>query len=172
MAEDQIGTESVEGTDDAAPWSPSVLTQPLSTLRALVGISAGLISVGGLLSSLVGFVTIQTHGDFVAVVHDARSRQPILDATVEIATAQNAVVTTVVSMDAGRVRQRLKEGQYRVRVQHPKFLPQVRRVQVIAGQTSEVHLMLTPRPRPARPTPTKSVDQPGALRRFFRQLGL
>jgi hypothetical protein len=172
MAEDEVGTESGAGTDDKAPWIPSVLRQPLSKLRAIVGITAGLISAGGVLSSLVGFVMIPTHGDFVAVVHEARSRQPILDATVEIATVQNAVVTTLVSMDAGRVRQKLKEGQYRVRVNHPKFTPEVRQVQVIAGQTSEVLLVLAPRPRPARPTPTKSVEKPGALRRFFRHLAL
>jgi hypothetical protein len=165
MAEDEVANESVAGTQDSAPWVPSVLTQPLSRLQAIIGITAGLISVVGVVGPLVGFGMTATHGEFVAVVHEARSRQPILDATVEITTGQDAVVTTLVSMDAGRVHQSLKEGQYRVRVIHPKYTPEVRQVQVIGGRTSEVHLVLAPRPVP--PPPVKPVEKPAKTWRFF-----
>ena len=144
MAENEV-TENVAmpaTMEDKGPWIPSALRQPLSRIQTIVGIIGGLLSVGGMLSPMVGFVTFQTHGDFVGVIEEARSRQPILDATVEITTAQNDVVTTLVSMDHGRIRQTLKEGQYRVRVNHPRFGPEVRQVKVIAGQTSEVHLVL------------------------------
>jgi len=178
MAQDEI-TESVAmpaTTEDKGPWIPSALRQPLSGLQAMVGIVAGLLSVGGMLAPMVGFAKFQTHGDFVGVIEEARSRQPILDATVEITTTQSDVVTTLVSMDHGRIRQALKEGQYRVRVNHPRFNPEVRQVKVIAGQTSEVHLVLAPRPVPVPPSPKAvekaverpSGEKPSVIQRFFR----
>ncbi|OLE37190.1 MAG: hypothetical protein AUG00_08915 [Candidatus Rokubacteria bacterium 13_1_20CM_2_70_7] len=106
----------------------------------------------------------------MGVVQDARSHRPIINAAVEIVTAQNAVVTTLLSMDDGRVRHRLKEGQYQVRVRYPRFIPEVRQVLIIPGQTAEVHLALSPRPLP--PPPAKPVEKPGAVRRFFRNLGI
>lgn len=155
--------------EDKGSWIPSALRQPLSRLQAIVGIVAGMLSVGGMLAPMVGFATFRTHGDFVGIIEEARSRQPILDATVEITTAQNDVVTTLVSMDHGRIRQTLKEGQYRVRVNHPRFGSEVRQVKVIAGQTSEVHLVLAPRPVPHPvPHPAKAVEKPGVIERFFR----
>jgi carboxypeptidase family protein len=172
MAENEV-TENVEmppAMEDRGPWIPSVLRQPLSKLQAIVGIIGGLLSVGGMLSPMVGFATFQTHGDLVGVIEEARSRQPILDATVEIRTAQNDVVTTLVSMDNGRIHQALKEGQYRVRVNHPRFSPEVRQVKVIAGQTSEVHLVLAPRrlPPPAKAVEReKTAEKPDVIQRFF-----
>jgi hypothetical protein len=172
MADNET-TESVAMpamTEDKGSWIPSVLRQPLSGLQAVVGIIGGLLSVGGMLAPMVGHATFQTHGDFVGVIEEARSRQPILDATVEITTAQNDVVTTLVSMDHGRIRQPLKEGEYRVRVNHPRFGPEVRQIKVIAGQTSEVHLVLAPRPVPPPPKAVEkpSGEKPGVIHRFFR----
>ena len=40
----------------------------------------------------------------------------------------------------------MKEGPYRLRVSHPRFATEVRQIQVIAGQTTEVHVRLAPRP--------------------------
>ena len=172
MAQDEI-TESVEmpaTMEDKGNWIPSALRQPLSGLQAMVGVIGGLISVASMLAPMVGYATLQTHGDFVGVIEEARSRQPVLDATVEITTTQNDVVTTLVSMDHGRIRQALKEGQYRVRVNHPRFTPEVRQVKVIAGQTSEVHLVLVPRPVPPPPKAVEKpiVEKPASIQRFFR----
>jgi hypothetical protein len=166
MAGEEIGNQSLGGTS----WL-SALRQPLTKVQAIVGITAGMLSVGGALFPLVGLTRVATHGEFVGVVQDARSHRPLIKATVEIVTADNAVVTTLASMDDGRVRQRLKEGQYRVRVTYPRFVPEVRQVLVIAGQTAEVHLALAPRPLPP-PPPAKPVEKPGAVRRFFRNLGI
>jgi hypothetical protein len=55
-------------------------------------------------------------------------------------------------------------------VNHPRFSPEVRQVKVIAGQTSEVHLVLAPRPVPpsSKAVETPGVEKPGAIERFFR----
>jgi hypothetical protein len=85
-----------------------------------------------------------------------------------------------VSKEDGRVHLPLKEGQYRIRVLHPDFVPEVRRVQVIGGQSSEVHVVLTPRPVPpppvplvpvviVSPVPAKPATRPGAVREPARR---
>lgn len=168
MAQDEVANPSVAGTEDTSSWIPSVLARPLSRLRPFIGIATALISVVGVVAPMGGFSMTATHGEFVAVVHEARSRHPILDATVEITTAHNAVVATLFSMDAGRARQSLKEGQYRVRVMHPKYITEVRQVQVIAGKTSEVHLVLAPRPVPSHPAKAKPAEKPATIWRFPR----
>jgi len=125
MAEEEIGDQNAGGTGDRTSWL-SVLSKPLTRVQTLVGITAGILSVAGTLFPLVGFSTFPTHGEFVGVVHDARSRQPIVNATVEILTAQNAIVTTLLSMGDGASPE--PEGRpVRVRVRYPRFIPEVRR---------------------------------------------
>jgi hypothetical protein len=164
---------------DPSAWS---LKHPLSKVQAIVGIAAGLISVFGVVVPLAGNIRIPVSGEFVGVVQQA-SREPVLDAAVEIATSQNAIITTLASRENGQVHLPLKEGQYRIRVLHPDFVPEVRRVQVIGGQSSEVHIVLTPRvvpPPPApvapvvpvvivSPVPTKPAKRPGAVREPTRR---
>jgi hypothetical protein len=149
----------------------SLLWQPLSKVQAIVGITAGLITVSGFVFAKAGTMPpVPTHGELLAVIQEARSRKPVLDATIEVTTVRNALITTRISRDEGRVHQMLKEGQYRLRVRHPKFTPQVLLVQVTAGQTSELHLALTPRP-PTHPPPKRPSEKPGPVKRFFRSLG-
>lgn len=164
-ADNEVGTD---GSTEADSWVASVLRQPLSKLQALVGIAAGLISVVSLVIPLAGHIRVPPNGEFVGVIQEARSRKPVLDAAVEISTAEDAIITTLFSRDGGRVRFPLREGQYRVRVSHPHFTPEFRQVQVMAGQSSEVHVALAPQPAPPS---VKVVEKPGAMRRFFRQLG-
>ena len=105
-------------------------------------------------------------GDLVAVVQDARTGKPVNDATVEILTLKDAVVTTLVPGTGGQVRGKLKEGTYRLRVTHPRFTAETRQVQVMAGQTSEVHLRLVPPPPPKAAGP---VDEAvGAVKKIFK----
>jgi len=52
------------------------------------------------------------------------------------------VVTTVNSGFFGKARYTLEEGQYRIRVKHPKFGAEVRHVQVVSGQSAEVRVQL------------------------------
>jgi hypothetical protein len=78
----------------------------------------------------------------VAVVQAAGSRGAVTDAMVEILTPQNALVATLTPDATGRVTQELKEGVYVVRVSHPKYEADVRRVQVLPRQTVEVRANL------------------------------
>jgi hypothetical protein len=173
MAEDEAGGEA--GGEAVAPPSTegkpitAVLWRPLTGVQAIVGTTTGLISVGGFLFSMMGVgVPSPTHGDLLAVIHDARSQKPVLDAKIDVTTLENALVTTLTSRDAGRAQLPLREGQYRVRVRHPKFNPEVLLMQMTAGQTSELHLALVPRSVPPKLVAAK---KPGVLTRIFRSLG-
>jgi hypothetical protein len=95
----------------------------------------------------------------VAIVQEARSGKAVTDATVEILTPKDALVTTLASA-SGEARSQMKEGAYRLRVTHPRFAPEVRQIQVIAGQTTQVHVRLAP--RSASPTgPAERAVQEG-----------
>ncbi len=42
----------------------------------------------------------------------------------------------------GKANSTLAEGQYRLRVKHPKFGAEVRHVQIVSGQTAEIRIPL------------------------------
>src|SRR5262245_50591553 len=91
----------------------------ISRVQAVVGIAAGLVSVGGFVYSFLGMSPSKVAtGNLVTVVQDARSKKPLGDVTVEILTEQDAVVTTINTAD-GRAQHSLKEGGYKLRVSHP-----------------------------------------------------
>jgi len=120
-----------------------MLNFSLSRLQSLVGLTAGLISIVGAVASTAQFLgPTPRSGDIVAVVQDARSGKTVPDATVEILSTKDALITTRTSAADGRARHSLPAGAYRLRVSHPKFGGEVRRIQVLAGQTSEVHVQL------------------------------
>ncbi len=166
--------ESVQSPQPSPPAPPSswivgVLRQPLSLLQTLVGILAGLLSIGGAFLSITS-VTPAPQGEIVAFVHDRLTRKPIPDATIEILTREDALVTTLSADPGGRLTRRLKEGRYRVRVTHPAFGTEVRQVEVHGGQRSEVPITLARRPA-QRVVRTVSTDTPGPVRKFFKDLG-
>ena len=142
-----------------------------------MGIAAGLVSVGGFVYSfLIAPTSRVAQGNLVAVVQDARSKKPLGDVTVEILTEQDAVVTTLSIPADGRARHSLKEGGYKLRVSHPRFATETRKVHVLAGQTAEVRVALSPRGGPVGSTsassPGQAIDEGvGAMKRFFRELG-
>ena len=150
----------------------ALLRRPLSRVQATVGFCAGLISVGSVVLSFLGiFHASPGYGEVVTIVQDARSRKPIPDATIEILTAQDALVTTLSLQNEGRARRSLKEGQYRLRVSHPRFSGETRQIQVQAGQTAEVRIALGPRGS-AGASAGKAVDEGvGAVKKLFRDLG-
>ena len=179
-----------DGIPQADPPSGlgAFLRQPLTKIQALVGLGAGLVTITGSMISLVGLsISAPTQGEVVAIVHDAKFRKPVAEAIVEILTSKDAVVTTLTVEGDGRVSRRLKEGQYRVRVTHPKFATEARQVEVQAGQRSEVHVALGPRPLPppppppvARPVPpappatpptVKVIEEPSSIQKFLSTLG-
>jgi len=140
----------------------------LPRTHSIIGIIAGCVSITlGLYSYLhLTKPASPVVGDVVAIVQEARTGKPIADATVEILTLKDAVVTTLTPGTGGQARGKLKEGTYRMRVTHPRFVAETRQVQVVAGQVSEVHVRLVP---PAPPPKSGPVDEAvGAVKKLFK----
>lgn len=149
-------------------WSPA-----LSGFQTFVGITTGLVSIGGALFAVPSLFTPSppepTMGQIVAIVEEAKTQKAVTDAKVEILTPQNAVITTVTPNYFGKARRSLEEGPYRIRVSHPNYAAEVRNVHIVKGQTAEVHLRL-------RSTSSSTVDQAeravregvGAIKRIFK----
>jgi len=114
----------------------------LSRFQAVVGTLAGIASIIGAAFSLVQFAHPANTGDLVAIVQAAGSRRSVTDATIEVLTTQNAIVATLTPDSTGRATQELTEGVYVVRVSHPRYAAEVRRVQVLPRQTVEVRASL------------------------------
>lgn len=155
--------------DERSSWFPL----PLPKLQAIVGVAAGALTIivtGGSLLGLSYRAPVQ--GELVASVSTTRQRVPVRDATVEILTPAAAVITTLSADDEGRIRYRLREGQYRLRVTHPQYLPDQKDIQVWAGQRADVRVTLAPPP----PRPPRAVAVParreesGGVRKFFDRL--
>jgi hypothetical protein len=117
----------------------------LSRMQAIFGLIAALLSIGGALYGYLRPGRAPNTGDVVAIVQEARSGKPVPDATVEILTAKDALVTAL-PLNGGEGRSQMKEGAYRLRVTHPRFAPEVRQIQVIGGQTTQIQVRLAPRP--------------------------
>jgi hypothetical protein len=118
----------------------------LSRVQATLGILAATLSIGG---ALYGYLrpskpVVIDQGEIVAIVQEAGSGKALTDATVELLTPKDALVTTLPATGEGR--HKLKEGAYKLRVTHPKYVSEVRPIQIVAGQTAEIRVRLAPRP--------------------------
>ena len=114
----------------------------LSRIQSIVAILAGVVSVVGAAGSLAQLTRPPHTGSLVAVVRTASSQRGVPDATVEVLTPDNALVATLTPDADGRVTQDLREGVYVVRVSHPRYAAEVRRVQVQPQQTVAVTTLL------------------------------
>lgn len=124
----------------------------LSRAQAFAGLVAAVLSIGG---SIYGYLKVTQppdKGELLTVVHD-RGDKPLPDAIVEVLTDKDAIVTSFSAVEPAGSRRTLKEGTYRLRVTHPKLAPEIRTVQVYAGQTSEIRFRLGPRAAVAKPAP-------------------
>jgi hypothetical protein len=169
-------TVASAGSSAAQSWMSLVLSAPLSRVQAVVGVLAGCLTIVGTLVSYTGLTKPPTpvQGEIVALVQLANNHKPLPGATVEILTAQDAIVTTLSPEADGRITRKLKEGRYRLRVTHPNLVPETRFVEVHAGQQSQVRVGLVPRqaPRPTRSVASVTVvEQPSPVRKFFKDLG-
>jgi hypothetical protein len=146
------------------------LRQPLSRVQAIVGFVTGLVTIGGVILPLIGVMPrSRPQGELVAVVHDVRSRKPVVNATIEVLTLQDAIVTTLFSKDDG-ARYLLKQGGYRLRVTHPKYTTQVRQVLMQPGQRAQIYFALAPvAPPPPKVVTTEKVS---TVKKLFRGIGL
>jgi hypothetical protein len=142
-------------SDRIAAW----LQHPsLPHMQTVVGLLAGILSIGGFAYSYFWATApvVPTRGDVIAVAVDARTEKTIADATLEVFTLKDALVTTLTPDASGRARHSIKEGSYRLRVTHPRFNTETRTIYVIAGNTADIRVRLTPRPSTsagAAPTP-------------------
>jgi hypothetical protein len=150
---------------------------PLSRIQGIVGLAAGLLSIAGFL-----FSAAQSYlrpapgsGELVAIVREAKSDRAVSDASIEILTTDNAIVTTVKPDASGAARYRLKEGPYRVRITHPRYAAELRQVQVSSGQRAEVRVSVHPSTRAGGGSSPfeqagRAVDEGiGAFKRVFKQ---
>jgi len=141
----------------------------LSRAQAIFGIIAAVLSIGG---SVYGYLRVTrppNTGELVAIVRD-RGDKPLPEATIEVLTPKDALVTSLRASDPAGARYTLKEGTYRLRASHPKLAAETRTVQVIAGQTSEIRFRLAPR---AAASPTVPSTEPvgeavETLKKIFR----
>ena len=143
----------------------------LSRVQATLGIIAALLSIGGFLYGYLrpGKTVAADQGEIVAIVQEAKSGQAVADATVELLTPKDALVTTLPST-AGESRRQIKEGTYRLRVTHPRYATEVRQIQVVAGQTAEIRVRLAPRAAGTPLTPAERAVNEGVegLKKIFR----
>ncbi|HEY3064824.1 MAG TPA: carboxypeptidase-like regulatory domain-containing protein [Methylomirabilota bacterium] len=138
-----------ESRKESEPGGSGLLRTPLSRLQAVIGIAAGVLSISGALVPTARMLNPGSmRGEVVAVVQDGRLGTPVSDATIEVLTPENAVVTTLKPDANGRVRFVVKEGRYRVAVTHARFPVEKRHIQVMAGQASEVRFRLVSRATP------------------------
>ncbi len=114
----------------------------LSRVQAVVGTLAGIVSIAGEVVSVTPLVRSATTGQLVATVQEAGSHRGVSDATVEVLTPTNEVVATLVPDAAGRATEDLKEGVYVVRVSHPRYAAETRRVQIVSRHTVEIRTNL------------------------------
>jgi hypothetical protein len=130
-------------SDETVPapawWKRATGGASLSRVQAIVGTVAGILSIGGALLSVSPFAQAFANGELVATVQEAASHRPVSDATIEVLTTQNHIVATLTPDASGRATQDLKEGAYIVRVSHPRYAADVRRIQVFSRQTVEIH---------------------------------
>jgi hypothetical protein len=98
----------------------------------------------------------------IAIALDARTEKPIPDATLEVLTVKDALVTTLTPDANGRARQTIKEGNYRLRASHARYTTEVRQIHVIGGNTSELRVRLAPKTAKAPPTTTTATTPPAA----------
>jgi hypothetical protein len=114
----------------------------LSRIQAIVGTLAGIASLTGAAFSLVQFARPANTGELVAIVQAADSRRSVTDATIEVLTTHDAIVATLTPDSTGRAAQELREGVYIVRVSHPHYSAEARRIQVLPRQTTEIRANL------------------------------
>jgi carboxypeptidase family protein len=161
MNDSQDGDTTVDATADAPPDAPvastadspgilvagrSIFTASLSLVQVVCGLTASLVSIGGSAVMFANYLESPATpgtGHVVTVIHDGKSRRAVGNATIEILTPQDFLITTGVSNSAGEVRQSLREGPYRIRVNHPGYASEMRQLRIVNGKTATIHLSLT-----------------------------
>jgi len=125
---------------DRHPTAPSLW----SRVQAIIGFVTGVLSIVGALYSAVSYLTAPKQGELVALVRESRTDRPLTDATVEVLTPEDALVTTLAPSADGRTRHSLHAGTYRVRVTRPGFGSDTKPIQILPGRSVEIRFQLAP----------------------------
>jgi len=149
----------------------------LASAQSVVGLLAGITSIGGALYSAVEYARPSRIGDVVAVVRSTDGDTQPQGSMVEVLTLENALVTTLTPTKDGRAQGAVAEGQYVLRASAPRFEPDTRTIEVQRGNRAEVRFALAPRVpatvASASRRPAGAVEKSvSATQRFFRRLGL
>lgn len=112
----------------------------LTRVQTIVGLAAGLLSISFSVATLLK--PASNKAELVAVVQDGRTEKALSDAMVEVLTSEDAVITSLKPDWSGKARFKLDEGRYRVRVSHPKYRSEVRDVQLVSKESTEIRLQL------------------------------
>jgi hypothetical protein len=121
-------------------WESLRLNISLSRVQTFVGLMAGILSITGALAAF--FKSAPGKPELTVIVQDAKAQKTLSDATVEILSPRDAVITTLKPNWAGNISGSLDEGHYRVRVRHSGYVPEVRDVQLTSSQNAEIHVQL------------------------------
>src|SRR2546426_9197358 len=100
------------------PTDKGGLNISFSRVQTFIGLAAGILSIAGALTAV--FKPAPGKGELVAIVQDAKTGKTVTDATIEILTPRDAIVTTLKPNWSGQARYALDEGHYRVRVSQPR----------------------------------------------------
>ncbi len=118
----------------------SRLNISLSRVQTFIGLAAGIFSITGALVTF--FKPAPDKGVLMAIVQDAKTEKAVSDATIEILTPRDALIKTLTPDWSGKARCTLDEGHYRLRVSHPRYRAEVREVQLISRESTEVRVQL------------------------------
>jgi carboxypeptidase family protein len=118
----------------------SGLNISFSRVQTIVGLMAGILSITGFLVAF--FKPAPDKGKLVTIVQDAKTERAVPGATIEVLTLADVLVTTLTPDSSGEARYTLSEGHYRVRVNHPQYVSEIRDVRLISGQNTEVRVQL------------------------------
>ena len=112
----------------------------LSRVQTFVGLAAGTLSITG---ALIAYLKPPPDkAVLTAMVQDAKTEKAVSDATIEILTPRDALIKTLTADGNGKARCPLDEGHYRLRVSAPRYRAEVREVQLISRENTEVHVQL------------------------------
>ena len=175
MAADDTDRDTTPPVEDVPTRSISQTLRnavSFTRLQGICGMVAALLSIGG----AFGFMIPRDprRGEVLAIVQEARTGKPVADATVEVLTLQNSLVTMLPpAAGAGTARAPMKEGTYRLRVVHPRYVAESRQIYVLSGQTAQVHVRLAARPTPPPTTAAAVVEKPAGgpfdgVKKLFR----
>jgi len=112
----------------------------LSRVQTIVGLTAGALSIAGAMVAF--FKPAPDKGRLVTIVQDSKTEMALPDATIEVLTLADVLVTTLRPNSSGEAYYTLNEGHYRVRVNHPQYVSETRDVRLMSGQNTEVRVQL------------------------------